>query len=225
MSQLIPLEAPASLAHQAFGRIVAAIVNGEIAPGEIIKEARIARQLNISRGPLREAMGRLEGHKLVERIPNIGVRVVALSREGMEELFELREALEGLSCRLAATRMTDGEIDDLARLIDGYMSRSGGPGPDEHDLNDEDFHFRIVRGSRNGRLINLLCNDIYYQVRVLRHQSARQPRRLRAAHEEHLAILAALRTRNPAAAEAAMRRHIGNARAVALGGAAADQTV
>ena len=72
-----------SLANLAFEKIVGAIVSGEIAPGERISEAHLARRFGISRGPLREALMRLEGRRLVERKPNLGAYVVRLSEQGL----------------------------------------------------------------------------------------------------------------------------------------------
>jgi len=95
-----------SLADRAFDWIVNAIVRSEIAPGERLKEARIARQLAISRGTLREAMNRLEGRKIVERKRHLGVQDRGLLRRDLDELFTAREALEGMACRFAATSIS-----------------------------------------------------------------------------------------------------------------------
>jgi DNA-binding GntR family transcriptional regulator len=106
-----------SLANLAFEKIVSAIVRGEILPGARISEAELARKFGISRGPLREALMRLEGRRLVERRPNLGAYVVGLSQRGLDELFTMREALEGMACRLAATAMSDAEIAELMRNL------------------------------------------------------------------------------------------------------------
>lgn len=212
MSTLQPVEAPLSLANQAFERVLSAIITGEIPPGEYIKEARVARLLNISRGPLREAIGKLEGYKLLERTPNMGARVITFTPNDIEELFSLREALEGLCCQLAATAMTDAELDNLERLLEEENTSSTELG---YYADDEDFHFQIIRGSRNSRLISLLSKDIYYQLRMIRHRSGMDRARKSAVHNEHVTILKALRARDPKRAEAAMRKHISNARQTA----------
>ena len=77
MSVLNPI-AGTSLANEAFGKLVEAITSGEFEPGEKLSEADLARKLGISRGPLREALGRLEG-RLVTRTPRLGVRVIQYS--------------------------------------------------------------------------------------------------------------------------------------------------
>ncbi|RYG95677.1 MAG: GntR family transcriptional regulator, partial [Alphaproteobacteria bacterium] len=105
MSNIQPI-IRSSLSAEAFDKVVEAITSGEFEPGQRLSEAELARNLGISRGPLREALGRLEG-RLVKRTPRIGVHVISFTREDLESLFLTREALEGMSARLAAERMTD----------------------------------------------------------------------------------------------------------------------
>ena len=91
-------------------RIEAAIFSGQIEPGSRLSEQGLALSLGVSRGPLREAIRRLEGRKLLERTPNIGVRVAQVSLKDLNEILQMREALEGLACSLAAVHMPDAEI-------------------------------------------------------------------------------------------------------------------
>lgn len=214
MPTISPIEPQLSLADQAFQKVVTAISRGEFAPGEFIKEARIAKQLGISRGPLREAMNRLEGRRLVDRKPRLGVQVIELSQHDLEELFTVREALEGMAARLAATAMSDAALDELSVLLERHGQSEGVRSGSVYSSGseDDDFHFHIVRGSGNERLINALCDELYYQIRIYRYRSSTRPGRARSAFEEHQAIVEALRARDPDRAEAAMRRHIVNAR-------------
>lgn len=209
------IEPQSSLADQAFQKVVTAICRGEFEPGEFIKEARIAKLLGISRGPLREAMNRLEGRNLVERKPRLGVQVISLSLTDLNELFIVREALEGMACRQAASAMSDEALDKLSALLEEHGRTEDlrtGAGYYQ-GASDEDFHFRIVRGSGNDRLIKALCEELYYQIRIYRYRSSVRPGRARAAFEEHQMIVDALRSREPDRAEAGMRKHIANARA------------
>ena len=77
---------------------------------------------------------------------------------------------------------------------------------------DFDFHFRIVKGSRNARLIQMLCEDLYYLLRVYRYKSSTKPGRAKQALKEHKDVVAALMRRDPEEAERKMRLHISNAR-------------
>ena len=116
-----PQEDSETLSEQVFRRIQAAIVKGEIAPGSKISEPELARTYGISRGPLREAIHRLEGQRLLVRVPHIGARVVSLSHAELIELYEIRESLEGMACRLAAERMT-AALDTGGVFINGYCA-------------------------------------------------------------------------------------------------------
>ncbi|RLA35756.1 MAG: GntR family transcriptional regulator, partial [Gammaproteobacteria bacterium] len=105
-----------TISDRIFARIQKEIVEGVLKPGSKISEPELARAYGISRGPLREAIGRLEACHLVVRKANIGARVVSLSAEQLLEIYHVREALEGMAARLAATQMTDAEIADLTAL-------------------------------------------------------------------------------------------------------------
>lgn len=137
------------MSEHVFRKIQSAIVSGEIAPGSKISEPELARTYGISRGPLREAIHRLEGLRLLVRVPHVGARVVSLSHAELIELYEIRESLEGMACRLAAERMSQAEIDELRRVLDtherdeafqagrGYYQQEG----------DYDFHYRIIQAA------------------------------------------------------------------------------
>ncbi|MET1077758.1 MAG: GntR family transcriptional regulator [Pseudomonas sp.] len=197
--------------EQVFRRIQAAIVCGEIAPGSKISEPELARVYGISRGTLREAIHRLEGQRLLVRIPHVGARVVELSHAELIELYEIRESLEGMACRLAAERMSQAEIAELRRVLEtherdaafqagvGYYQQEG----------DFDFHYRIIQGSGNQTLSKLLCGDLYQLVRMYRIQFSAMPNRPRQAFAEHHRILDAIAERDGELAELLMRRHIG----------------
>nr|AEO27414.1 GntR family transcriptional regulator [Pseudomonas sp. 19-rlim] len=199
-----------TLSEHVFRRIQTAIVQGEIAPGSKISEPELARIYGISRGPLREAIHRLEGQRLLVRVPHVGARVVSLSHTELIELYEIRESLEGMACRLAAERMSQEEIDELRRVLDlherdaafqagvGYYQQEG----------DFDFHYRIIQGSGNQTLSKMLCGELYQLVRMYRLQFSATPNRPRQAFAEHHRILDAIAERDGEMAELLMRRHI-----------------
>lgn len=203
-----------TLAEHVFRQIQGAIVRGEIPPGAKISEPELARTYGISRGPLREAIHRLEGQKLLVRVPHVGARVVSLSHAELLELYEIRESLEGMACRLAAERMTAEQIDELRRVLDtherdeafraglGYYQQEG----------DFDFHYRIIQGSGNATLARMLCGELYQLVRMYRIQYSATPNRPRQAFNEHHRILDAIAERDGELAEMLMRRHIAASR-------------
>lgn len=203
-----------TISDRVFARFRKAIVEGEILPGSKISEPELAREYGVSRGPLREAIARLEACNLVVRKPNIGARVVSLSMRDLLELYDVREAMESTAARLAAERMSDAEVEDLRALLEqqrqqteaqegmAYFQREG----------DLDFHYRIVQGSKNARLIGLLCNDLYHLVRMYRYQFGMASPRAKPAFVEHEHIVNAIAGRDPQLAELLMRRHIRAAR-------------
>ena len=203
-----------TLSDQVFESLQEAIVIGELLPGQKIKESELAKQYNTSRGPLRDALRRLESRRLVTTTPNAGARVVALSDEQLIELYQVREALEGMTCRLASQNMSDEEIEDLADLLDKHeqeIQRKDGAEylKQEGDL---DFHFRIASGSKNELLRTSLCEDHYQLMRLYRYKFSNRMGRPNRALDEHRMILNAIKDRDGELAELLMRRHIRNAR-------------
>lgn len=194
--------------------LVEAIVNGQIAPGSKISEPELAKHYHVSRGPLREAMMRLEGLGLIERVPHVGARVITLSPEKLVELYAVREALEGMAARLAARYISKEELLSLELLLSTHSKHI-----DEvegssyfHQHGDFDFHYRIIKASRNRELIALLCDELYHLLRMYRYQSPRAQSRPKEALEEHKFILQAIRNRDEELSEMLMRRHISGSR-------------
>jgi DNA-binding GntR family transcriptional regulator len=199
-----------TIADRIFHQIQRAIVEGDILPGSKISEPELARTYGISRGPLREAIGRLEACNLVVRKANIGARVVVLSNEQLLEIYLVREALEGMAARLAATRMSDQEIAELQALLTQHgeqIEQDAGQAYFQKE-GDLDFHYRIVQGSKNSRMIEILCNDLYHLVRLYRYQFGMPSSRAGRAFGEHEHILEAISHRDGEMAELLMRAHI-----------------
>ena len=201
-------------ADRVFEALQDAIVRGRIPPGERIGEEELAERFGTSRGPLREALRRLESRRLVERKPHVGVRVAALDQATLIELYFLREALEGMAARLAAEHMSDAEVEGLKALLSSH-------GEDEalrsniayvQEEGDFDFHYRVIQGSHNSALTELLINELYHRVRMYRYQFSPYANRPRKAFAEHQHIVEAIEARDGDLAEMLMRRHISAAR-------------
>lgn len=207
---LISAPQQSTLADLATHRLAHSIVTGELAQGQKLNEAELAESFGMGRGPLREALRHLEGMRLVKRIPNAGVRVVVLDRKTLSDLYAVREALEGMACRIAAINMTEDEIGTLGKLLDQHevqILQEGGKvyAQSEGDL---DFHYQIVRGSRNAMLMDLLGSEQYQLLRMCRYRTSRNAQRTQPALVQHRQIVDALRQRDGELAELLMRRHI-----------------
>jgi DNA-binding GntR family transcriptional regulator len=193
-------------------KLINAIVNGEIAPGSKLSEPKLAQQFNISRGPLREAIRRLEGLNLVYHVPREGVKVVTLELKEIIEIYHVREALEGLAAGLAARNMEQQDIDELHKLLalhEQYIDDNGEYFRQEGDF---DFHYKIIQGSKNQLLIKQLCHELYHLVRMFRYQTRKLKFRTQQALIEHKQLVNAIEQRDEQLAELLMRRHISRAR-------------
>jgi DNA-binding GntR family transcriptional regulator len=193
-------------------KLINAIVNGDIPPGSKLSEPKLAQQFNISRGPLREAIRRLEGLNLVSHVPREGVKVVTLTLKEVIEIYNVREALEGLAAGLAARNMEQQEIDELHHLLalhEQYIDDNGEYFRQEGDV---DFHYKIIQGSKNKLLIKQLCHELYHLIRMFRYQTRKLKSRTDQALIEHKQLVNAIEQRDEQLAELLMRRHISRAR-------------
>lgn len=201
-----------TIADQVFEKLQKAIVEGEIVAGTKISEPVLAKEFGISRGPLREALSRLEACNLIERKPNVGSRVITLSRKHLVEIYQIREYLEGLAAGLAAVNMTNEEIDDLEKLLQQHQKQITQDQTYFQKEGDMDFHFRIVQGSKNLHLIDMYCNDLYHLIRLYRYQFGMVSKRISRAFVEHEQLIDAIRQRDQDLTKYLMMKHISHSR-------------
>lgn len=206
------MHAPVTATDKIFLQLRDAIVEGVIMPGVKLNEADLAGQYDVSRAVIREAINRLQSCRLVERKANVGARVVELTAQGLLELYQIREALEGMAARQAAEHMSDQEINELLRLLNQHFEEVRSGDSYYQEAGDLDFHYRIILGSKNQQLISLLLDDIYHLVRMYRVQKGMSGPRVTRAYTEHQNIAQAIQTRDAELAEILMRRHIGYSR-------------
>lgn len=202
------VETPITASDKTFYQLRKALVEGEIPAGSKLSEVELSTKYEVSRAIVREAINRLETCNLVERKPNVGARVVTLTPVGLIQLYQVREALEGMAARLAAQNMTDEEIADLNHLLNDHFEEVKTLGSYYQEAGDVDFHYRIILGSKNEHLISMLQNGIYHLVRMYRVQLGMEGPRVTTAFDEHKNIVRAIANRDPELAEMLMRRHI-----------------
>lgn len=205
---------PHLLTDNLFDQLQDAIIRGELPQGSKISEPGLAKQYQVSRGPLREALSRLEEKGLVVRVPNVGARVVTLTLQEVIDIYRIREALGGMACALAARNMTDDEIADLRRLLDEHeKSIHQDDGLSYYQQEGEfDFHYRILIGSRNSKVLDVLDGGLYQLIRMYRYQFSSASSRPWQALKEHRRIVDAIEERDEELAGLLMRRHIQTAR-------------
>lgn len=195
-------------ADKTFLQLRTDIVEGVIPHSSKLSETELSTKYQVSRAVVREAINRLESNRLVERKANVGARVVSLTPEGLAELYQIRESLEGMAARLAARNMSDSEIDDLQSLLETHFDKVKNSERYYQEAGDLDFHYRIILGSKNKQLISLLTDGIYHLVRMYRVQLGMAGPRVTTAYDEHKHIVKAISLRDAELAEILMRRHI-----------------
>jgi DNA-binding GntR family transcriptional regulator len=197
-------------AEQVREALRARIVDGTLAPGTWLSEPTIATELQVSRTPVREALGRLEEEGLVRRTPGLGAFVAELTEREAAEIIGIRSVLEGYAAQLAAARIAD---EELTRVSAAHSAAEAAMANDDVDallLANMEFHDAVNAASHSPRTVVMIngLRDwvVRYRTRVLVDVDRR-----RRSFECHAQILEALSQRDEAAAERAMREHIHDA--------------
>jgi DNA-binding GntR family transcriptional regulator len=189
---------PASLDHRTLWQRVhehlrEEIISGRLAPGTELQEVALARSLGVSRGPVREALGRLATEGLVAIRPRRGAVVRALSNEEFIEAYQVREALEMMAVRLAVPRLTAEDLVAMEGLIDEMASRGEAEDVQGFFEANTEFHERFFQIAGN-RMLSELYRQVRGQIDRHRLRSLELRGNLRRSIEEHRAILWAART-------------------------------
>lgn len=197
------------LADEVVDILRSAILDGRLAPEQQILEAQVARMMGVSRGPVREALARLEQEGLVYKLRNRGTFVARLSRSDVEEVYTLRRSLELLAVEYF---MKNATADDIARLegVVERISQAAGRdiSPKEAVDLDIQFHETLVRGARHQRLLEAWLN-LREQVRVVllsRNVANGDFRDLLPG--QHLEVLKAMRDRDLTRAISLLSEHM-----------------
>lgn len=190
----------------AYERLLRAIEEGELAPGSRLREAELAERFQISRTPVREALGRLEAQGLVAHEPHRGASVAQLDYGQVSELYDMREVLEGTAARLAAIHASAVETE----ILDEMVARDRGLLGDAPALarTNRLFHRQIHGAARNRFLQGTLETMRLSLVLLPGTTTLAAPDRAAESLAEHAAIVAAIRAHDGDAAEAAARAHI-----------------
>ncbi|QQC67646.1 GntR family transcriptional regulator [Paraburkholderia ginsengisoli] len=185
------------------------ILEGRFAPGQRLISRDIVELTGVSRGSLREAFRRLEADGLVELVPNRGAIVRKLSRDEVMKVFEIREALEGFSARLAATRINlDGNRERFIAVLDQGRVHAVRPVFQEFIKDNRAFHQEIVRVCGNPQLGELIDKYQLPAFMIQLRQTIGVEQLIGNSLAEHEDIAAAILAGDPDAAYEAMKRHL-----------------
>jgi DNA-binding GntR family transcriptional regulator len=197
----------ASLADKVYETLLEAIVSGRLAPGAELSVVALAKELEVSRTPVHDALRQLAHDGLVEQEVNRQSRVSCFTRDDVFEIFEMRKLLEGRAAELAATRIDERTLATLRGTAKALAASPQAVDWHERWINfDADFHDRIAHASGNRRL----WMDIA-RYRLLHrgfNQIAAGVDALQVALAEHQDILTALEERNGTEAASCMVSHI-----------------
>lgn len=183
------------------------IVTGVMRPGEKLDEVSLARRYDVSRTPVREALGQLAAMGLVERRPNRGAIVAMVSPAHLASMFESMAELEAICARFSAVRMSAQERRGL-EIEHRAAARLVQRGDDsDYELFNLDFHTRLYRGAHSPHIYDLAVAT-RSRLAPFRRAQFRLEGRLEKSWREHDAIVAGIIAADPAAAEAAARKHV-----------------
>ncbi|MDA0339975.1 MAG: GntR family transcriptional regulator, partial [Proteobacteria bacterium] len=195
-----------SLAGSIYARLRSEILRCSIAPGTDLSEAELAARFDVSKTPVREALGALRQDGLVMAFPRRGYQVTPITFGDMNELFDLRTLLEAGAAEMACERISPREIDTLQKMATADYDVSQEVSLDHFIIVNREFHLAIARTAGNQRLFNLLERQMMELERFF-YIGAQSRDVNRETAVEHSEIVAALATRDADRARKLMIKH------------------
>jgi DNA-binding GntR family transcriptional regulator len=187
-----------------------AIRLGQIDPGQPLSERTLSTKLGVSRTPIREAFRQLEKIGLVKSEPHKGVTVVSITMDQVKQLYQIREVLEGLGCRIMAENRNEEAIAKLTELLrQAEQSAQEGNIFELSKINTQ-FHLAIASGAKNIYLENTMLT-LQTHISLLMSTSLSSSGRPKENIKEHWMIVNAIESGDPELAEATARFHVRNA--------------
>ncbi len=212
---------PAQLERRVYERLLDSIISGELPPGVPLVEARLAEDFGVSKTPVREALIRLQRDGLVEIEPYRGARVVEPSRVDVQEILELRAAIETHIAADLARRRPRATLRALERAVRRSRAtlEAGDREPFVRSLIE--FDEALVNGSENSRMVRVV-SELRNALALMGALSMRAPGRMARSLAEHETILAAIAAGDVEGAIAATEDHIASVGRDVLDASAAD---
>lgn len=197
------------IADQVYARLRNMIVRHELAPGSRLSVPALANRFGVSRSPVREAVLQAVRDGLAVEHPRQGAYVASFEAESLRSFFEVREALEGMSARLAAERRSSAHIVEMRHLFAKQAARLDADDIEGFVEADIELHQAILNASGNPVLQETL-GQLYHRLRVALSIRV-APTGPERALADHKMILDAIEAADPEAAEKAARAHIARA--------------
>lgn len=199
-------ETKPNLTEQVYDQLIQILISGELRPGDVIVERRMAERLNASRTPIREALGRLEAERLVYKQANRGVTVSPFSTEALIEILNVRQLLESEAARLAAGRLPKARCAEIRTAMQALADKEDATLADIWDVDDR-LHGEIADASGNQLLAGMI-RDLRRRTHVL--NAYRNPTESTFDLTENTKLLEAVEGGDSEQARAAMEGHINN---------------
>ncbi|MDE2094293.1 MAG: GntR family transcriptional regulator [Burkholderiales bacterium] len=198
---------PASLHEEVAARLRSMVFERQLAPGQWIDELALARDWQISRTPLREALKVLAAEGLVTPVPRQGCKVTELSEDDADELFPVMALLEGRCAFEAVRKARPADVKALRKLHDVLERHAAANNIDGYYRANHDFHTK-VQALADNRWLDRATNDLRRFVRLLRGRQLNWPGRVQASIDEHRLLMDAVEQRDAALAERLMHDHL-----------------
>ena len=195
---------------QVFEKIKSDITNGIYAQGESLCEIPLAKKYGIKRTRIHQIINELEKLKLVDKVPSKGAFVKIITAKDLQEIFELKEAVEGMAAKLAARRRRDDQLAEMISDFDEAKRSFSGTDFDGKLKIGEKLHQFILANCDNIRIVHTMTPVMLEMIRIW-NKGINIPERIDKAFNEHVDILAAIRDKDEAQAEMKMKLHISTA--------------
>lgn len=207
MPKMRSLDQPATLSKLAYDAILKSILSNRMRPDEVYNEMTLAKDLGISRTPVREALLELSVQGLVTFLPRKGVVVQRFTENDVEEIFEIRRAIDAAAVEKLATLDPPPDIRPLEKVIKRQNEALEKRDYWRYLRADRDFHVTLSKLTGNGRLV-AIAENIRNMVHLMGIHALEIPGRLDEVLEEHHEIIDAIVKRDPRRARAAIMDHL-----------------
>lgn len=205
----VKMDAFMPLRDVVFNTLRQAILTGELKPGERLMEIHLADRLGVSRTPIREAIRKLELEGLVTMVPRKGAEVAQITEKSMNDVLEVRRAMDALCVELACDRIGEQELERLKRACDDFAKAVETKDVKQIAQADVALHDIIVQATGNQRLIQLV-NNLSEQMYRYRFEYIKDFRQHEKLVEEHRIIYESIVRKDKETASQAAKMHIDN---------------